>query len=152
MAQGTSLPEFFKTAQDEIVVLFQKAIQESNRTIEQIAENSKQEMEKLYKGGAAKNIEKDLATIHDNMMNEITRLQKETEKSIHVIWENAKDKIVILGETLGDPQKTKQQIEDISKFVSNKIAEFIKTINKHCGEIIKAQEKFLEEMKKRVKK
>lgn len=154
MAQFLPGPEKIKAAQDEALKLFDAAVQEACKDIDKIQENSKQQMEQVHSEftGAGKNLQAQLAGIHEQTMIEIGELQKATENRVLSIWETAQGKMCALAQTLSDPDKKKAQLDEIIKHIGGKIKEINQTINKHAEEVKKQQKIYFNDMQKRASK
>lgn len=147
MAERLSPQEIFRTTQDEALKLFDVAIQGACKKIDNIANEARYRMESLLRDleEGKLNLIKQLGVIQEQTVDLINKLVKETETYILNLWEDARQKIVMVVDTIVaivDKEKINSKIDELTNFMLKKISEFNQRVKEHADEIIKLQQSY----------
>lgn len=143
---------FVETLQDEALNLFELALEKACRQLDQIADQAKVVMKKLYRDleHSGKNLDTQLLRVHHHTLEMIASLVKETQNFFLNIWENIKLKVLGFFGIIGsesDSSNSSNKVEEFTNFMSNKMNEFNKRVREYANEIISGQVEIYNKMK-----
>lgn len=143
---------FLKTLQDEALKLFELALENACKQLDQIADQAKVIMKKLHREfkQSGKNLDSQLLRVHEHTLEMIASLIRETQKFILSIWDNIKLKIlglfgIVTFDT--DSSNSNSKTEEFTNFMSKKMKEFNERVREYANEIISGQVQFYNNMK-----
>lgn len=152
---ATNCYEIIQILQDEALKLFELALTNAYKKMDQIADQATTRMNQLFRDLAStqKNLDEQLERIQKNTLAVIRSLVKETEKYIQNIWDVTKGKIFRIVGVAGSEMESSNsstKIEEFANFMSIKIKEFNEKIRVYADGIISTQEQCFINLKERL--